>query len=167
MFLEIMKQFSKMLTNLDQILVKAEEHAAAKKFDVNNFLTMRLSPDMFPLTRQVQIACDSVKASAAAISGVEAPKHEDNEKTMTELRERIAKVQSFLKTLNEASFADADPQKKISIPFPPGSSMHLKEAVIERSIPNLYFHVSMTYAILRQGGVNIGKGDYLGKLDYL
>jgi len=166
-FGETLNQFSKMLQNLDAILGKAEEHAQAKKFDVNNFLTMRLAPDMFTFTRQIQIACDVTKAAAAAMAGVDAPKHEDNEKTMAELRERITKVQSFLKTIDPIKLSDADPNRKVAIPFPPGSFMKLGESVCERSTPNLYFHIAMAYAILRQGGVNIGKGDFLGHLNFV
>ncbi|MCX6127038.1 MAG: DUF1993 domain-containing protein [Proteobacteria bacterium] len=167
MFKETITQFNRVLGNLDLILQKAQAFADTKKFDSGNFASQRISPDMFPMNRQIQIACDVAKASAAAISGVEAPKHADTEKTIPELRERIAKVRTFLGSIPENKYHDVDPNRKISIPFPSGKFMILHEAIVTRSIPNFYFHVSMTYAILRQGGVEIGKNDYLGSLNIL
>jgi hypothetical protein len=167
MFKETVEQFRHVLENLNTILEKAKLHAEAKKFDANNYLTQRLAPDMFPLTRQVQIACDVAKGAAAAISGVEPPKHEDNETTLDSLCERIKKTQSFIKSIPAAKLTDVDPNRRISIPFPKGKSMLLKDSIVTRSTPNLYFHVSMTYAILRQAGVDIGKGDFLGKINIL
>lgn len=164
MYFPVIQQFQRSLRALDAILGKAVEHAEAKKFSPDNFLTQRLAPDMLPFTRQVQIACDAAKRAAAALTGKEAPAHEDTEKTMAELRERIRKCLAFLATFREEDFKDVSPRKEIKLPNPPGKAMYAGDALIGRSVPNFFFHMTMTYALLRAGGVDIGKADFLGDL---
>ena len=167
MFHAIVQQYAKTLKNLDAILHKAAHYAEARKFDPNNLCTLRLAPDMFTLTKQVQTACDVAKASAAGLAGKEPPKYEDSEKTLQDLRSRIGKVVAYLDTLKAEDFASTKADTKIRIPFPPNKGMLAQEAALQRSMPNFYFHVSAAYIILRHSGVDIGKGDYLGHLNLL
>jgi len=152
------------LTNLSAILDKAAAHAAAKKFDPAALAQSRLYPDMYPLVRQVQIACDTAKGAAARLAGIEVPKHEDNEATLAELKARIAKTVDFLKSVNRDRLKDAE-SRDIEIKFPNGSWKFTGIAYLaDFVLPNFYFHVSMVYALLRKSGVEIGKGDFLGEL---
>src|SRR5437764_15170250 len=100
----LVRQFVRSLKNLDAILAKAQKHAETRKFDPDNYFGLRLFPDMLPFSAQVRIACDTAKATAANLSGKEAPKHEDNEKTFAELRARIAKCLAYLDTFTESAF---------------------------------------------------------------
>jgi hypothetical protein len=152
------------LTNLSAILDKAAAHATAKKFDSIVLVQARLYPDMHPLSRQVQIACDTAKGAAGRLAGVEIPKHEDNEVTLADLKHRIAKTLDFLKSINANQLKDAE-TKAIEIKFPSGAwkftgLVYLTDFVL----PNFYFHCSMVYALLRNNGVEVGKGDFLGSL---
>ena len=152
------------LTNMSAILDKAAAHAAAKKFDPTVLAQSRLFPDMHPLVRQVQIACDTAKGAAARLAGIEVPKHEDNEATLAELKARIAKTVDFLKSVNRDRLKDAE-SRDIEIKFPNGSWKFTGIAYLaDFVLPNFYFHVSMVYALLRKSGVEIGKGDFLGEL---
>ena len=159
------RQFERSLRNLDAVLDKAIKHAEAKKFDVNNFCSMRLAPDMLPLLAQVRIACDTAKATAANLAGKEAPKHEDTETTVEQLRGRIGKCLAYLGTISAADLERATPQTLIKIPNPPGKALAADEYLFGRQIPNFYFHVTTAYDLLRHGGVELGKRDYLGQLN--
>jgi len=166
----IIRQFMRSLKNLDSIMERAEKHADARKFDVNNFLAQRLAPDMLPFTLQIQIACDTAKATAANLAVKDAPKHEDNEKTFGELRARIGKCLAYLETLSAKDFERTKADQTVKLPDRPnrpGKSLRAEEYLIARQIPNFYFHVVTAYDILRQGGVEIGKNDYLGSLEFL
>jgi hypothetical protein len=166
MFYEIIVgQFSKSLNNLDKILDKAQSFAEAKKIEVDVLLNSRLAPDQFNLIRQVQIACDTAKMAAARLSGKEAPAHEDNEKTLSELKERIAKVTSYLATYSKKDF-DGAQERHISQPRWEGKYLTGFEFFTQHAIPNLYFHVTTAYSILRHNGVPVGKKDYLGEMPY-
>ena len=154
---------TKMLRHLDGWLTKAAAHAEAKKYDTAVLVQTRLTPDMFPLARQVQSACDTAKFAAARLTGKEAPSHPDTETTFAELSARIGKVVDYLNTFTAADFADVD-SRTISLPRWEGKSMTVIDYFVEHAVPNLFFHVTTTYAILRQAGVDIGKRDYLGKL---
>lgn len=152
------------LTNLSAILDKASAYAAARKFDSAVLVQARLFPDMLPLSRQVQIACDTAKGAAARLAGAEIPKHEDNEATLADLKQRIAKTLEFIKSLPAAQFKDAE-GRAIELKFPSSTlkfqgSSYLTDFVL----PNLYFHVSIAYALLRHNGVELGKSDYLGAI---
>jgi hypothetical protein len=163
MYAALLAQFQFTLANLDAILAKAEAHAESRSFPVDNFMALRLAPDMLPFWRQVTIACDVAKAAAAAYARIDAPKFEDNETTVAQLRERIAKTLAFLATISPEQYTIAD-DDVVRVPFPPGKAMLARDAALSRSVPNFFFHVSMAYAILRAGGVNIGKMDYLGPI---
>ncbi|MGO9934056.1 MAG: DUF1993 family protein [Steroidobacteraceae bacterium] len=152
------------LTNMSAILDKAAGHAAAKKLDPLALAQARLFPDMHPLSRQVQIACDTAKGAAARLAGIEPPKHEDTETTLPELKARVAKTIEFLKTVTAAQVA-GDETRAIEIKFPNGAWKFTAIGYVTGFVlPNFYFHASMTYALLRQGGVEIGKGDFLGAI---
>ena len=158
-------QFTKMLLNLNLILDKAAKHAEAKKFEVDVLLNSRLAPDQFNLIRQVQIACDTAKLSVSRLTGKEAPIHEDNEKTLSDLRTRIQQTVSYLNTFTAKDFEGAD-EKRISQPRWEGKYLLGFEFVNQHALPNLYFHISTAYSILRHNGVDIGKKDYLGEMPY-
>lgn len=164
MYHAVIRQFARTLRNLDAILGKAEQHAQARKFDVNNYLTARLAPDMLPFLAQIRIACDHAKNAAANLAGKTPPKHEDNEKTFEELHGRIAKALAFLDSLTEQDFAGTKPDTVVKLPYPAGKALHADEYLLGRQIPNFFFHVSTAYDLLRAGGVEIGKGDYIGAL---
>jgi hypothetical protein len=155
---------TKGLTNMSAILDKAEAHAAAKKIDGAVLAQTRLFPDMHPLSRQVQIACDTAKGAGGRLAGMEVPKHEDTETTLPELKARIAKTLDFLKTVTAAKVA-GDEGRPIEIKFPNGAwTFTALSYVTDFVLPNFYFHTSMVYALLRKSGVEIGKGDFLGAI---
>jgi hypothetical protein len=152
------------LTNMSAILDKAAAHAATKKVDPVVLAQVRLFPDMHPLARQVQIACDTAKGAAARLAGIEVPKHEDTETTLAELKARIAKTVDFLKSVTPAQLKDAE-SRAIEIKFPNGSWKFTGIGYLtDFVLPNFYFHVSIAYALLRKNGVEIGKGDFLGAI---
>lgn len=158
-------QFAKMLMNLNMILDKAAKHAETKKFEVEVLLNSRLAPDQFNLIRQVQIACDTAKLAASRLTGKDAPVHEDNEKTLSDLRARIQQTVSYLNNFTANDFKGAD-EKRISQPRWEGKYLLGFEFATQHALPNLYFHISTAYSILRHNGVDIGKKDYLGEMPY-
>jgi uncharacterized protein len=152
------------LNNLSAMLDKAAAHAAAKKFDTTVLAQSRLYPDMHPLVRQIQIACDTAKGAAARLAGVEVPKHEDTEATFADLKARLAKTVDFLKTISPAQMKDSD-TRTIEIKFPNGGWKFTGAAYLtDFVLPNFYFHSSIVYALLRKAGVEVGKGDFLGAI---
>ena len=163
----IVRQFIRSLRNLDAILDKALKHAEARKFDPDNLFGARLFPDMLPFSAQVRIACDTAKSTAANLAGKEAPKHEDNEKTFAELRGRIGKCLAYLETFTEKDFANVKPDALIKMPNRPGKALRARDYLIARQIPNFYFHVTTAYDLLRSGGIELGKADFLGQLDFV
>jgi hypothetical protein len=158
-------QFTKMLNNLNHILDKGAQSAEARKFDVEVLLNARLAPDQFNLIRQVQIACDTAKLGAARLAGIEAPVHEDNEKTLPELKARINDVIKYLGTFVASDFQGAH-ERKISQPRWEGKYLTGSEFAVQHALPNIYFHITTAYAILRNNGVDVGKKDYLGEMPY-
>ncbi|WP_350294646.1 DUF1993 domain-containing protein [Limnohabitans sp. Rim8] len=153
---------TRMLTNLQHILGKAEQFVEAKKIDPAALTTYRLSPDMLPFTRQILIACDSVKNGVARLGGLEAPKFEDTETTLAELKVRIQKTLDFIATV-PASAIDGTEDNEITFPAGPGKTRSMKgqDYLNGWVMPNMYFHITMAYAILRHNGVDVGKIDYL------
>ena len=158
-------QFKKMLQNLSTVLDKGAKYAETKKVDVEVLLNARLAPDQFNLIRQVQIACDTAKLGASRLTGKEAPVHEDTEKTLPELKARIDKTLSYLDTLSAKDFAGAD-ERRVSQPRWEGKYLNGFEFAIQHALPNLYFHVTTAYSILRNNGVDVGKKDYLGEMPF-
>ncbi len=158
-------QFAKMLTNLNLILDKGQELATAKKIDVEVLLNSRLAPDQFNLIRQVQIACDTAKLGASRLTGKEAPSHDDSEKTLPELKARIEQTIAYLNKFKAEDFNGAS-EKHISQPRWEGKYLTGHEYLVQHMIPNLYFHVTTAYSILRHNGVEVGKKIYLGEMPY-
>jgi hypothetical protein len=161
---ESVKQLSKMLENLEHWLDKGVEHATEKKFDPNLLLQARLAPDMYPLTRQVQAACDGAKFLAARLSGKEPPKHPDTEQTLEELRTRIRTVRAYLAEFREEDFANAA-TRMVPLGFLPGKGVLGDDFRREMNMPNTYFHLCMAYAILRHNGVELGKVGFIGSMN--
>jgi hypothetical protein len=154
--------FVRMLGNLVKWIDKAEAHAQAKKFDTSVYLAARLAPDMLPFTRQIQIACDGARFCVARLAGVEAPKHEDNEQSLADLKGRIAKTLAFIQSLPAEQLAGTE-EKDINVPRRDGVLVMKGEAYLKHyAMPNFYFHVTTAYALLRHNGVELGKADYLG-----
>ena len=156
--------FIRMLSNLQQWLDKAQAHAEVRKFDPANFAGLRLAPDMLPLNRQVQIASDAAKACMARLAGVDVPSWEDKEVTLADLRARVQKTIDYVQSFSAAQI-DGSEGKQITIPRRTSEPLVLDgESFLKHyALPNLYFHITTTYALLRQGGVEIGKADYLGR----
>lgn len=155
-------RFVNILGNLSNILDKTQAHVDAKKLDSATLTTYRLFPDMLPMTKQVQIACDTAKGVVARLAGVEIPAYEDNEKTLADLKARIAKTIAFIQTVTPAQI-DGSEDKEIVIKRG-DKETHYKgmQFLLGHALPNVYFHVTTAYNILRHNGVEIGKRDYLG-----
>lgn len=152
------------LSALSAVLDKAESYASAKKFDSGVLVNARLAPDMFALARQVQVACDQAKNGSARLAGVEPPKFEDNETTIAQLKERIAKTLAFLKTLDSKAM-DASADRAITFPLGPKKGEMKGEDYLNHFVlPNFYFHCTAAYAILRHNGLDIGKRDFMGNI---
>jgi uncharacterized protein len=164
MYFAVIQQFQRTLRALDGILEKATSYAEAKKFSADNFCTARLAPDMLPFTKQIQIACDTAKRGAAGLVGKESPAHEDNEQTMAQLRARIHKCLDYLGTFQAKDFAQVSEKTVVKLTSPPGKAMYANDVLFSRTVPNFFFHVTVAYALLRAGGVDIGKLDFLGQL---
>ncbi len=154
--------FTRTLNNLTAILNKAAAHAEARKIDPSVFINSRLAPDMFPLGRQVQIATDAVKGCAARLAGVDIPSFADTEATFPELVERVTKTQAFLNSVTAAQLEGSE-DRTVTLKIR-GNDVQLPGMAYLQGfvLPNLYFHVTTTYAILRHNGVELGKMDYLG-----
>lgn len=155
--------FVKMLNNTLVWLDKAQAHAEARKFSPDNFVGLRLAPDMLPLSRQLQITSDTIKGGLARLAGVDVPQWEDKEVTLDDLRARIRKTIDYVQSFSPAQIDGSD-EREILLPQRSGEPRRftgenfLKHFVL----PNLYFHLMTVYALLRSGGVEIGKRDYLG-----
>jgi uncharacterized protein len=147
------------------LLDKGIAHAEAKKFDSAVLVGSRLAPDMLPLSKQVQILSDTAKFGVARLTGLEAPKFEDTEKTMDELKARLTKTIDYVKSAAATAFEGAE-DRDVQIKLP-NRTLDMKGLTYLRGwlLPNFYFHVSMLYAILRHNGVDIGKRDFLGELN--
>jgi len=154
--------FEQMLQALSGVLDKAAAHCAAKKIDPAVLVATRLIPDMFPLTRQVQTACDFAKNGTARFAGVEAPKFEDNETTIDALKARIAKTLDYIGTLDRGAI-EAAAGRTIEFPIGPNKmKMQAENYLLHLVLPNFFFHTTTAYAILRQAGVDLGKRDFIG-----
>jgi hypothetical protein len=154
--------FVPMLESLSKVLDKAAAHASAKKFDPAVLVSARLAPDMFPLSTQIQIACDHAKNGSGRLTGETPPRFEDNEKTIDELKARIAKTIDYVQGLR-ANVFDGGEERKITMPLIEGLEFHSNgfEYLRDWALPHFYFHVVTAYDILRHNGVEIGKRDYL------
>ena len=156
-------RFANMLNNLSALLDKAQAHCEAKKIDPLVLTACRLYPDMLPLTRQITIACDTAKGAVARLAGAEIPKHEDIEKTLEELKARIAKTVAFVGTFKPAQL-DGSEEKTIVLKLRAREvSFNGMQYLLGFAQPNFYFHVVTAYNILRHNGVELGKTDYIGQ----
>ena len=156
-------RFVNTLGNLAAILDKAQAHCDARKIDPLVLTGYRLFPDMFPLSRQVQIACDTAKGAVARLAGAEIPKHEDSERTFAELKGRIAKTIDFVQSVKRERIDGAE-DKEIVLQMRSGERRFTGlQYLLGHALPNFYFHVTTAYNILRHNGVELGKADYLGK----
>jgi uncharacterized protein len=164
MYFDVVSQSVQSLKTVEKWLDKAEEFAAAKKFDASVLINARLAPDMKNFIYQVQSACDYVKGAAAWLSGQTPPKHEDNEKTIGELRARIRKTVAYVESVREAQYKGAS-GRRVSFSWAPGKIMGGKDYLLQMTIPNVFFHIAMAYAILRHNGVDVGKMDFLGPIN--
>jgi hypothetical protein len=157
--------FVRAFDNLSAILDKGAAFAAAKKIDPAVLINARLAPDMFALARQVQIASDTVKGCVARLAGIEIPKFADTETTFPELKERLAKTAAFAKSVSSAQI-DGTEGKAVVVKVSPTRELPFtgQSYLLTFVLPNLFFHVTAAYAILRHNGVEIGKTDYLGSV---
>jgi hypothetical protein len=152
-----------MLKNLRNILEKAKAHVEAKKLDPSAFTGFRLFPDMFPLSRQVQIATDMSKGCVARLAGQEPPKWEDNEKTFDELLARVDKAIDFVKGFKPAQIDNTE-EREVVLKSPRGEMKFKGQAFLNHFVlPNFYFHITTAYNILRHNGVELGKMDFIGQ----
>jgi hypothetical protein len=154
--------FTHSLKALAEVLKKAESHADAKKIEHSVFLTARLAPDMFALTRQVQLATDFAKGGSARIAGAEVPSYADTEVTFAELHARIEKTIAFIESLPKESFQGAE-SRDIVVPMrPEPKTFNALTYLRHGALPNFFFHAATSYDILRHNGVEVGKRDFLG-----
>jgi len=153
-----------MLSSLSAIIDKAAAHAAARKIEPSVLLNARLYPDMFPLVRQIQLTADHAKGMAARLAGIEVPKFPDTETSFDELKARLAKTTDFVKSVKPAQI-DGSENREIVIPVPNQPLTFTGQSYLTYfALPNLHFHATAAYAILRHCGVEVGKRDYIGKL---
>lgn len=156
--------FTQMLGSLSALLHKAESHAEQRKIDADALLQARLFPDMFPLRRQVQIACDFARGVSARLAGVEVPTFPDTEKSFADLQALIEKTLSFLGGLSPTQFDKSESREIITRPGTPKEKRFTGQAyLLSYGLPQFFFHVTTAYALLRHSGLELGKGDYMGK----
>jgi uncharacterized protein len=156
--------FVQILTALAKVLDKAEAHAAARKIDPAVLMGCRLAPDMFPLSRQVQISCDMAKGAVAHLAGVEVPSWPDNETTFAGLKERIGKTVDFVRSFKPAQI-DGSEAREVTLKLGGNPVTFKGQAYLVHFVmPNFYFHAAAAYAILRHNGVELGKRDFLGQV---
>jgi uncharacterized protein len=156
--------FVQTLGAMQAVLAKAEAHALARAFEPNLLISSRLAPDMFPLSRQVQIACDFAKGTVARLAGVELPNWRDDEKTLADLRDRIGMTLNYVRSFKAGQLEGAE-EREVTISLA-GKPVSFKGQayLIQFVLPNFYFHASMAYAILRHTGVELGKRDFMGSI---
>ena len=156
--------FSRILGNMLNWLDRAEAHAQARKFDPNNYLGLRLAPDMLPFVRQIQIVSDGAKGCMSRLAGTEIPKWEDNEASLDDLRARIRKTLDHVQSFSAAQIDGSD-ERAIAVPTRSGDPLNFSgETFLKHfALPNFFFHATTAYALLRHAGVELGKADFLGR----
>jgi hypothetical protein len=157
--------FIKALGGLKNVLVKAEAFAKEKGMADEQMLADRLAPDMFPLVKQVQSACDNAKGATARLSGTEAPKYEDNEKTFAELIARVDKTVAYVQSVPETAFSGAA-ERQVTLPYFKDKYLTGFDYAREYALPNFFFHLVTAYALIRKNGVAIGKADYTNGVNF-
>jgi uncharacterized protein len=167
MFSKFVRQYAQALRNLQRWLDIAQAHADAKKFDIGVLLNSRLAPDQANLIYQVASACDYAKGAAALLAGQTPPQHPDTEKTIDDVRARIEKTVIYIQSKQEQDYEGAA-ERNISVSWSPtGTVIKGDDYLTQVSIPNVYFHLMVAYEILRHNGVNLGKMDYCGPIDWI
>jgi hypothetical protein len=159
-------QCTRSLKNLEACLDKAQKYSAEKKFGVEVLMAERLAPDMGGFIYQIQSACDYVKGAAAWLSGQVPPRHQDNETTIDEVRARIRKTVVYVESLTRPQYAEAA-SRRVKLSWAPGKIISGEDYLLQVAIPNVYFHIVMAYAILRHNGVDVGKMDFLGPMNFV
>jgi len=159
------KTFIRMLTNMSGFIDKAEAFAEAKKFDSKVLVDARLAPDMLPFASQIRIACDFAKGCTARLAGIEPPKHEDNETTLAELKARVGKALDFIRSVRAEQIAGSENRDITHEMRVMTLNMKGLPYVTNFVLPNVYFHVTTAYNILRHNGVDLGKRDFVGPPD--
>ena len=155
--------FTQLLGGLSAVLTTAEAHAHARSIDPNALLQARLFPDMFPLLRQVRVACDFAKSVAARLAGVEVPDFDDTEQTFADLQARIAKTLAFIGALTPAQFEGSETREVVTQAGTPKEKRFSGQSyLLNYGLPHFFFHVTTAYGILRHNGVEVGKKDYIG-----
>lgn len=155
--------FRQMLGSLREILARAESHAAEKKIAPEALLQARLFPDMFPLVRQVQVACDFAKGVSGRLAGVEIPAHDDQEQTFAQLRARVSRTIAFVDGLDAVRFEGSEQREIVTRPGTPKERrFDGRSYLLGYGLPQFFFHVTTAYALLRHNGVEVGKRDYMG-----
>jgi hypothetical protein len=155
--------FRQMLGSLDNLLAKAESHATERKIDPAALLQARLFPDMFPLLKQVQIACDFAKGVSGRLAGADLPVFDDSEQTFAELRALVAKTIAFISGLDATRFDGSEDREVVLRPDTPKERRFVGQAyLLNYGLPQFFFHVTTAYALLRHNGVELGKKDYMG-----
>jgi hypothetical protein len=152
--------FTKLLSNVDKWFDKAAAHAEAKKFEVDVLASARLAPDQYPLTRQIQAACDQAKFTVAKLSGKDTPSHPDTENTIAELRQRLHTVIEYMASFKREDFNGAE-ERACSHSWMGGKSLTGADYLHHYALPNFHFHLTTAYDILRHNGVGVGKMDYI------
>ncbi len=155
-------RFVNILGNLSNILDKTQAHIDAKKLSDASLTTFRLFPDMLPMTTQVQIACDTAKGVVARLAGVDIPAFEDNEKSIVELKARVAKTIAFIQTITPEQIDGTEDKAIVTKRGEKETHYKGMQFLLGHAVPNFYFHITTAYAILRHNGVEIGKRDFLG-----
>lgn len=155
--------FVRVLGSMLSWIDKAQAHAEARKFDPNNYLTLRLAPDMLQFSKQIQIASDMIKGCVARLAGQEAPAWDDNEATLDDLRARIRKTIDYAQSV-PAALVEGSDERAIALPTRAGEPRRFsgQAYLTDFVLPNVYFHATTTYALLRSAGVELGKRDFLG-----
>jgi hypothetical protein len=164
MYVSSIPVFKQMLGGLAVILAKADAHAADKHIEQEALTQARLFPDMFPLAKQVQIACDFARGVSARLAGAEVPKYEDNEQTLAQLGELIDRTLSFIDGFTPAQIKDSAQREIVTRPGTPKERRFNGHAyLLSYGLPQFFFHVTTAYALLRHNGIEIGKRDYMGQ----
>ncbi|MFS8974494.1 DUF1993 domain-containing protein [Cupriavidus necator] len=166
MYYAAIQQATQSVENLYALLDKAERYAQAQNFPVSELMASRLALDMQPFVYQVQSACDYLKGAAACLSGQTPPKHEDNEQTIDEVRARIRKTIEFCRGVTAEQYQHAAEQH-VRLSWAPGKYLEGQDYLLQMTIPNLYFHLTVAYAILRHRGIDVGKMDFLGPISFI
>ncbi len=162
MYLASVPRLVNALNNLSHLLDKAQLHIEAKKIDPATLIEFRLYPDMLNMTRQVQIASDTAKGVIARLAGVEMPAYEDNEKSIADLKARIAKTVAYIQSFKPEQIDGTEDKDIVTKRGEKETHYKGMQFLLGHAIPNVYFHITTTYAILRHNGVEVGKRDYLG-----